>query len=588
MKKITLWLIGALFVQIGWAQTWQSKFVSINENQQLEYKSDAEGNIIPDFSRVGYASGEKPIPEVQVVEIVEPVAGDNLKNIQNAIDKVASRSLDANGFRGAILLKKGIYNVNGSLLIQKSGIVIRGEGPADNGTIIRETATKQIDLILIKGSGTLQKNEATKVKISENYVPVGRNYIELTATSSFQVGDSVLLHRPATDNWIQDLKMDQIEERDGTIQWNASGYHLYFERIISKVDGNKVYLDNPVVMQMDQNYGGGYLIKYHFNGRIKNCGIENLRMESTYQSATDENHGWNAINFSKVDQAWVQNVVSKYFGYSCVSIDSNSRNISVLNSQCLEAKSQITGGRRYSFDCNGQLNLFKNCYTTEGRHDYVTGSKVLGPNVFTQCKARNTHADIGPHHRWSCGTLYDLIDTDGEINVQDRGNWGSGHGWAGVTQVVWNCRSSRTAVQSPWVSGKNYCIGMIGGKYSGRLAGRPDGEWEGINQQGLQPESLYETQLKNRMLSNGISQNMPSGKLQVYPNPSKGQIYISHKETALYFNFYSLIGNKIKSGIISESPFCLNIKNVVDGIYLLECFSGNKKYTQKIILNRSL
>jgi hypothetical protein len=181
-----------------------------------------------------------------------------------------------------------------------------------------------------------------------------------------------------------------------------------------------------------------------------------------------------------------------------------------------------------------------------------------------------------------------MIDTDGEINVQDRGNWGSGHGWAGVTQVVWNCRSRRTAVQSPWVSGKNYCIGMIGGKYSGRLAGRPDGEWEGINQQGLQPESLYEVQLKNRLLNTRTSQNLPSGKLQVYPNPSKGQINISHKETALYFNFYSLIGNKIKSGIISESPFCLNIINVVDGIYLLECFSGNKKYTQKIILNRSL
>lgn len=506
MKKITLWLIGALFVQIGWAQSWQSKFISINENQQLEYKSDAEGNILPDFSKVGYASGEKPIPEVQVVEIVEPVAGDNLKNIQNAIDKVAARSLDANNFRGAILLKKGIYNVNGSLLIQKSGIVIRGEGTSDNGTIIRETATKQIDLILIKGSGSLQKIESSKVKISEDYVPVGRKYMELQSTASFQVGDSVLLYRPATDNWIHDLKMDQIEERDGTRQWKASDYNLYFERIVVAVEGNKVYLDNPVVMQMDNKYGGGYLMKYQFSGRIKNCGIENLRMESTFQTATDENHGWNAINFSKVEQAWVQNVVSKYFGYSCVSIDSNSRNISVLNSQCLDAKSQITGGRRYSFNCNGQLNLFKNCYTTEGRHDFVTGSKVLGPNVFTQCKSRNTHADIGPHHRWACGTLFDMIDTDGQINVQDRGKMGSGHGWAGVTQVVWNCSSPKTAVQSPWVSGKNYCIGLIGNKYAGHFNDRPYGEWEGLNKPGLQLESLYEAQLKDRLVTNNPDQ----------------------------------------------------------------------------------
>jgi hypothetical protein len=114
----------------------------------------------------------------------------------------------------------------------------------------------------------------------------------------------------------------------------------------------------------------------------------------------------------------------------------------------------ITGGRRYSFSNNGQCNLFTNCHTTEGRHDYVTGSKTLGPNVFYNCTAKKTHADIGPHHRWAVGTLYDNIVTDGEINVQDRGNWGSGHGWAGVTQVLWNCTVKRAAVQSPWASGK--------------------------------------------------------------------------------------------------------------------------------------
>lgn len=39
---------------------------------------------------------------------------------------------------------------------------------------------------------------------------------------------------------------------------------------------------------------------------------------------------------------------------------------------------------------------------------------------------------------------------------------GSGHGWAGVTQVLWNCRVKRAAVQSPWTSGYNYNFGMKG------------------------------------------------------------------------------------------------------------------------------
>lgn len=81
---------------------------------------------------------------------------------------------------------------------------------------------------------------------------------------------------------------------------------------------------------------------------------------------------------------------------------------------------------------------------------------------FYNCTAFQTYADIGPHHRWAVGTLYDNIITDGEINVQDRGQMGSGHGWAGVTQVLWNCRAKRAAVQNPWTSGNNYNIGMKG------------------------------------------------------------------------------------------------------------------------------
>lgn len=586
MRKITLLTIAVLIILPGMAQSWQSKFVTVNPNQTLLYHADAEGNTIPDFSKVGYASGERAIPEVAVAETVSPVSGDNRLNIQNAINRVAALPLDVNGFRGAVLLKKGTYPVNGSLTVSKSGIVIRGEGSDNNGTIVRETAAQQLDLFRFSGNGNISRQETTKVAIAEDFVPVGRMYVQLENTSSFQVGDSVLLYRPGTENWIHDLKMDQIVEREGTVQWTAASYHLYFERIITAISGNKVYLDNPVVMQMDKKYGGGYLMKYSFKGRIKNCGIENLMMESTYQSATDENHGWNAINFSKVNQAWVNKVVSRYFGMGCVYIDPNSRNISVFDSQCLDAKSQITGGRRYSFNCNGQLNLFKNCYTTEGRHDFVTGSKVLGPNVFTQCQSRNTHADIGPHHRWACGTLYDQIDTDGQINVQDRGNMGSGHGWAGVTQVVWNCRSPKTAVQSPWVSGKNYCVGLIGGKYAGHFTDRPAGEWEGLNQPGLQPESLYEAQLKNRLQSTGISQQLPSKELEVYPNPSNGKVKISHQEDELNYNFYSMNGTRLKSGKITGSPHPLDLESFGNGMYLLECFSENKTYLEKLLIQR--
>ena len=139
-----------------------------------------------------------------------------------------------------------------------------------------------------------------------------------------------------------------------------------------------------------------------------------------------------------------------------------------------------------------------NCQCTEGRHDYITGSQVCGPNVFYNCTASQTYADIGPHHRWAVATLYDNIVTDGELNVQDRGKMGSGHGWAGVNQVLWNCHVATAVVQSPWTSGKNYSIGTKGKKVAGAHPDRPDGVWEGHNETNVFPRSLYMAQLMAR------------------------------------------------------------------------------------------
>jgi hypothetical protein len=307
-----------------------------------------------------------------------------------------------------------------------------------------------------------------------------------------------MLWRPGTARWIHDLKMDAIVPRKGTRQWHPAEYNLSFERTVTHIKGNRIFIDNPVVMGMEDQYGGGYVYKYRFPGRLHEDGVEDIRFRSDYNGQYDEDHGWTAITMNDLENGWVRHVTSLYFGYSCVSLGREAVHITVTDSRCLDPKSIITGGRRYSFNNDGQLNLFMHLETRGGRHDFVTGARTAGPNVFYDCVARETHADIGPHHRWSMGTLYDNIRTDGEINVQDRGNWGSGHGWAGVNQVIWNCTAKRAAVQDPWVSGHNYCIGLTGGKYAGRLPGRPDGIWEGQNRPGLRPHSLYLAQVASR------------------------------------------------------------------------------------------
>ena len=482
-------------------QRWESQFVKISKNGKLEYKPDERGNIIPDFSRVGYYGGDRKIPLVPVVVTVKHSEKENHQDdIQAAIDQLAKKPMDANGFRGTVLLEKGIYKIPGTIVISASGIVLRGAGDSldRSGTTLISTSKQRIAVVSLTGSGTVKEVPNSRVRITDKYVPVGAFSFNVTSAKGMRKGDRIILLRPGTQKWITDLKMDQIQDRGGTKQWTPKEYDLEFERTIMSVTGNKVSIDNPLVMAIDDQYGGGEIFKYEFGGRITNVAVEHIYFESSYDNDTASNHAEDAIAFNKVENGWVRNVTARYFGFSCVNLGNNSRNISVLDSKCYEHKSVITGGRRYSFNNSGQLNLFMNCHTADGRHDFVTGARVLGPNVFVNCTAIRTHADIGPHHRWSVGTLYDNITTDGEINVQDRGNWGSGHGWAGITQVVWNCKVKRAAIQNPWVSGKNYCIGLIGEKYSGRLPGRRDAEWEGQNKEGLQPKSLYFAQLNAR------------------------------------------------------------------------------------------
>jgi hypothetical protein len=478
---------------------WESKYIKIGKEGKLEYIADEKGNTIPDFSNVGYYGGNRSIPDVAVVKTITPTGTENDETIiQAAIDEISKRNADKNGFRGTLLLKKGTYKIPSSIHIKTSGIVLRGEGDDSNGTKFVATSKKKVALIQVSGNGTSKEVVGSRMKIIDEYLPVGTTSFTVFNGRQFSKGDKVILFRPGTQQWIKDLKMDQIEDRGGTRQWQPGEYNLHFERRITKVEGNKIFIDNPVMMAMESKYGGGELYKYTFDGRITKVGIENIYLESEYETDTSENHAWDAIAFDKIENGWIRNVTARYFGFSCVNLGSSAKNISVLNSNSFDHKSVITGSRRYSFNNNGQQNLFVNCHATDGRHDFVTGARVCGPNVFYNCTAKKTHADIGPHHRWAAGTLYDNIITDGDINVQDRGNWGSGHGWAGVTQVLWNCTVKRAAVQNPWASGKNYCIGLKGEKYNGRLKERPDGEWEGHNKEGLQPESLYLAQLKQK------------------------------------------------------------------------------------------
>ncbi len=90
---------------------------------KLVYAPDAQGNTIHDASHAGYGGGGVAIPTVAVKETLWPIAGDNTAHLQAAIDRVSALPLDANGFRGALLLRAGYYRMAMPVFLRAGGIV---------------------------------------------------------------------------------------------------------------------------------------------------------------------------------------------------------------------------------------------------------------------------------------------------------------------------------------------------------------------------------------------------------------------------------------------------------------------------------
>ena len=489
------------------------EWVSTGADGRLVYRTDTQGNQIPDFSAVGYHGGAA-LPEMAVKTTLEPATGDSTTRIQTAIDELAKMPADAKGQRGAILLKKGRYHISGSLHISTGGIVLRGEGDSSVGTVLIATGAKQRSLIIIGGKANkpvkVDEDSADdspvlkgiKRAITNDYVPVGATTFQIDNVSGLKVGDEIIVHRPSTAEWIHELGMDRIPPAThAVVQWKAGSKDLFFNRIITNISDRQITINAPIVNAIEKKYGGGTVSLTGNADVIREAGIENLYGDSEYVDAIDEKHGWTFIEFAAARDSFAKKVTSIHFGYSCVNILRASSHITVDHCACLDPISQITGGRRYSFEIGGQLCLVQHCNTRNGRHDFVMNSVAAGPNVFYDCVAEESHADSGPHHRWSVGVLYDNVTvkpskkgtqiSGGEINIRNRGNSGTGHGWAGANQVLWNCKAAEIKVENP-PTAQNWAIGCIAEKHSG------DGYFETFGTKAV-IKSLYEAQVKDKL-----------------------------------------------------------------------------------------
>jgi hypothetical protein len=546
-----------------------SKLFRLDPSGKLVYSTDRKGNRLPDFSHVGYHSGEKAIPQVSVRITLEPSQGDDTHRIQDALDKLGKLPADKDGIRGALLLKRGVYRVKGRLIMSHNGTVLRGEGNGLDGSTIIATGYDdfkyQRSLITIEPRSNISGVHTShghvqsipvklltdsKQEIVDEYVPVGSHSFSVKSAVQYEPGDRIVVYRPSTTEWIHAIGCDQLTSKwnkvanirwvkdgrnpgfhyerpgsfstyfihkkegeiwidfvkriplsedgktfDFTRQWEAGSYDFYFERKLTAVKGNRITIDAPIVQSMEQRYGGGAIYHYETPERVSEVGIENLRLISEFATPTPgnpygdpgqkvqaEKHAWDGVQITNnTENTWVRNVTGNYFAKALVAV--RGKSATVQDCVNLGHASRITGGRRYPFIIQGQLNLVQRCVTFDGRHEFVTQARTAGPNVFVDCVGFNSKSSAGPHHRYSVGTLFDNVRSERGMESRFRGNLGTGHGWAGTQTCFYNCIAPRFDVNAP-PGGICWVIG----------SGKRDEEGARVR-----PASLYYQQVQDRL-----------------------------------------------------------------------------------------
>ena len=132
----------------------------------------------------------------------------------------------------------------------------------------------------------------------------------------------------------------------------------------------------------------------------------------------------------------------------------------------------------------------------------ATGAGVTGPIVLLECEFRGG-GWIQPHQRWATGLLVDSCRVpDGGIDFMNRGEMGSGHGWAVGWAVAWNCAAREFLVQRP-PGAANWAIGCIGERRTDVMPFKhaetlPEGIFDSPGVP-VAPASLYRAQLAERL-----------------------------------------------------------------------------------------
>ena len=450
-----------------------------------------------DYSYCGYHCSEQPVPSVKTATYVTPSGQDDAANIQAAIDWVSQQKPDKQtGFRGAVLLGEGTFLLSEPLRIRTSGVVLRGSGREK--TILRKTGFDRGATIYIEGT----REVVVKDTFDVNDTKAGSLTINLANGQKLSANSRISIYRPSTQEWIDYLGCASFGggKRMGYWAWHPGDIDLRWNRQITAVNGNQLTLNAPITCSIEQRWGAAKAIVYEEKGRISECGVENLSLESDYDHARplDEDHCWDGVYVAEAENCWIRMVNFQHFAGSAVVIQKSAQQITVEDCISKHPVSEIGGFRRRTFLTFGEMVLFQRCYSEHGINDFAVGHTAPGPNAFVQCESFESFGPSGAISSWAPGILFDIVNIDG--NDLCFKNWELekfGAGWSTANSTMWQSTASGLFCYSPDSLNRNYSSGCWG-----QIQG--NGEYTEMNEH-VRPYSLFASQLEKR-LEHDVSQ----------------------------------------------------------------------------------
>lgn len=349
------------------------------------------------------------------------------------------------------------------------------------------------------GTGSTQINALLVSDVTgTDYQPVNpsTNYAAL----AFGVGDTIVVQRPQTQSWIDAINMNTL-----TNPWTP-GAGLQLERQVVAISSNQVTVDAPLCNPIESVWTTGEVYQVTDSARLQYDGVENLCAMGQLADYPSNILNGCFLVYQNLKNSWAHDLFMAGWG-NAISMNPGSKWCTAQDCQyVLPATSSADDApAAYTVGDGVGYCLYQRCTSDGGYyHIMVTQAGSAGPDVFLNFTSTGTHYNGGPHQRWAAGALHDNInmgaDTEGGytpyLAINNRGNDGSGQGWAAGFSVMYNCQVPQFQLEEPDTTTNqyNWTIGGIGGVDDYSDLGIYD--TLGVI---VSPHSLYLEQLKERL-----------------------------------------------------------------------------------------